>query len=161
MQTSKAVLYQPPAHPFRYFFKADDYQTFYEQEQRLGSIYTYFTVLAILIACLGLFGLASFVTTQRTKEIGVRKIMGASVPSIVVLLSKEFTVLVLFSCLIGFPVAWFAMSKWLQDFAYATTIGWGIFAIAGVSALLIAWLTVSYQSIRAATCNPVEALRYE
>jgi len=150
-----------PGYPFRYFFMEDDYQTFYEQEQRLGSIYTYFTVLAILIACLGLFGLASFVTTQRTKEIGVRKIMGASVPSIVVLLSKEFTVLVLFSCAVGFPVAWFAMSKWLQDFAYATTIGWGIFAIAGISALLIAWLTVSYQAIRAATCNPVEALRYE
>lgn len=150
-----------PGYPFRYFFMDDDYQTFYEQEQRLGSIYSYFTFLAVMIACLGLFGLASFVTTQRTKEIGVRKVMGASVPRIVVLLSKEFTVLVLVACFVGFPVAWYAMSKWLQDFAYATTIGWGIFAIAGVSALLIAWLTVSYQSIRAATCNPVEALRYE
>ena len=150
-----------PGYPFRYFFMDEDYEKYYEQEQRLGSIYTYFTVLAVLIACLGLFGLASFVTTQRTKEIGVRKVMGASVPRIVVLLSKEFTLLVLISCVVGFPIAWYAMSMWLQDFAYATTIGWGIFAIAGSSALLIAWLTVSYQSIRAATCNPVEALRYE
>jgi len=150
-----------PGYPFRYFFMDDDYQKYYEQEERLGSLYTYFTILAVMIACLGLFGLASFVTTQRTKEIGVRKVMGASVPRIVMLLSKEFTVLVLISCLVAFPVAWFIMSRWLEDFAFATNIGWGVFAISGVSALLIAWLTVSYQSIKAATCNPVVALRTE
>ncbi len=148
-------------YPFRYFFMDSDYQQFYEQEQRLGNLYTYFTILAIMIACLGLFGLASFITTQRTKEIGVRKVMGASVPQIVVLLSKEFTYLVLFACVVGFPVAWYAMDKWLQDFAYATTMGWGIFVASGLAALTIAWLTVSYQAIRAATSNPVEALHYE
>jgi len=166
VETTLAVLEEAwtawePGYPFRYFFMDADYQQFYEQEQRLGNIYTYFTILAIMIACLGLFGLASFVTAQRTKEIGVRKVMGASVPRIVVLLSKEFTLLVLIACIIGFPVAWFAMSRWLQDFAYATTIGWGIYAVAGASALAIAWLTVSYQSIKAATQNPVDALRCE
>ncbi len=150
-----------PGYPFRYFFMDQDYASMYEKEQRLGTIYLYFTILAIFIACLGLFGLASFVTTQRTKEIGVRKIMGASVPGIVFLLSKEFTVLVMIACGIGFPVAWYAMSVWLQDFAYATEIGWGVFALSGITALAIAWLTVSYQSIKAATCNPVTALRYE
>ena len=150
-----------PGYPFRYYFLDSDYQQFYEQEQRLGSLYTGFTVLAILIACLGLFGLASFVTALRTKEIGVRKVMGASVPSIVVLLSKEFTTLVLISCAIGFPIAWYAMDRWLQDFAYATSIGWGVFVVAGLSALAIAWLTVSYQSIRAATADPVKSLKYQ
>lgn len=150
-----------PGYPFRYFFMDQDYASMYEKEQRLGSIYLYFTILAIFIACLGLFGLASFVTTQRTKEIGVRKIMGASVGGIVVLLSKEFTVLVLVACAIGFPVSWYAMTAWLQDFAYATEIGWGVFALSGIIALSIAWLTVSYQSVKAATCNPVTALRYE
>lgn len=150
-----------PGYPFRYYFMDADYQQFYTQEQRLGNIYIGFTILAILIACLGLFGLASFVTSLRTKEIGVRKVMGASVPGIVVLLSKEFTVLVLVACAIGFPVAWFAMDKWLQDFAFATDIGWGVFAMAGAVSLGIAWLTVSYQSIRAATANPVRSLRSE
>jgi putative ABC transport system permease protein len=150
-----------PAFPFRYFFMDQDYEKFYEQERRLGTIYLSFTFLAILIACLGLFGLASFVTTQRTKEIGVRKVMGASVPGVVLLLSKEFSYLVMISCAIGFPIAWYVMTKWLEDFAYATTIGWGIFALAGVSALVIAWLTVSYQAITAANRNPVVALRYE
>ena len=150
-----------PGYPFRYYFMDSDYQQFYEQEQRLSGLYTGFTVLAILIACLGLFGLASFVTALRTKEIGVRKVMGASVPSIVVLLSKEFTRLVLVACLIGFPIAWYAMNSWLQEFAYATEIGWGVFALSGISALVIAWLTVSYQSIRAATADPVKSLHYQ
>ena len=150
-----------PGYPFRYYFVDSDYQQFYEQEQRLGNLYSGFTILAILIACLGLFGLASFVTALRTKEIGVRKVMGASVPSIVILLSKEFTALVLVACAVGFPIAWYAMNQWLQDFAYATTIGWGVFVGAGVSALVIAWLTVSYQSIRAATADPVKSLKYQ
>lgn len=150
-----------PGYPFRYYFLDNDYQRFYEQEQRLSGLYTGFTALAILIACLGLFGLASFVTALRTKEIGVRKVMGASVPGIVMLLSKEFTRLVLISCVIGFPVAWYAMNQWLQDFAYATTIGWQVFAFSAVAAFAIAWLTVSWQSIRAATADPVRSLRSE
>lgn len=149
-----------PGYPYRYYFMDSDYQRFYEQEQRLSGLYTGFTVLAILIACLGLFGLASFVTALRTREIGVRKVMGASVPSIVVLLSKEFTRLVIVACVIGFPIAWYAMDRWLQDFAYATDIGWGVFVLAGFSALAIAWLTVSYQSIRAATADPVKSLHH-
>lgn len=150
-----------PGYPFRYWFMDTDYQQFYAQEQRLGSLYTMFTVLAVMIACLGLFGLASFVTVLRRKEIGVRKVMGASVPGIVALLSREFTVLVLVSCAIGMPVAWYAMHQWLQGFAYATEIGVGVFLFAGSVALLIAWLTVSWQSIRAAVTDPVKSLRYE
>ena len=150
-----------PGYPFRYHFVDSDYQKFYEQEQRLGNLYTGFTILAIIIACLGLFGLASFVTALRTKEIGVRKVMGASVPSIVVLLSREFTVPVLIACAIGFPVAWYAMTAWLAEFAYATSMGWFVFVGSGLMALTIAWLTVSWQSIRAATADPVKSLRYE
>lgn len=150
-----------PGFPFRYYFLDQDYQRFYEQEERLGNLYFSFAVLAIVIACLGLFGLASFVTTLRTKEIGIRKVLGASVPGVVVLLSKEFTYLVLFACAVGFPIAWYAMNQWLQDFAYATELGVTEFLITGVSALLIAWMTVSYQSIRAAMTNPVNALQHE
>lgn len=148
-------------YPFRFYFMDADYELYYEQEKRLGNLYTYFTILAIVIACLGLFGLSSFITSQRTKEIGVRKVMGASVTGIVVLLSKEFTYLVLIACALAFPVAWYAMDLWLQDFAYATTMGWEVFVVSGLSALVVAWLTVSYQSIKAATSNPVDALHYE
>ena len=150
-----------PGYPFRYWFLDTDYQQFYAQEQRLGNLYTVFTILAVMIACLGLFGLASFVTVLRRKEIGVRKVMGASVPGIVALLSREFTVLVLVACAMGMPVAWYAMDQWLREFAYATEIGAGVFLFAGVTALLIAWLTVSWQSIRAAVADPVKSLRYE
>ena len=124
-------------------------------------IYSYFTGLAIFIACLGLFGLANFVTTQRTKEIGVRKVLGASVSSIVCLISGEFTKLVLIACAVAFPLAYFAMKAWLQNFAYTTSIGWAVFLISGLMALVIAWLTVGYQSIRAAVADPVQALHHE
>ncbi|MCZ6758112.1 MAG: ABC transporter permease [Bacteroidetes bacterium] len=150
-----------PAYPYRYYFMDEDYRLYYDQEERLGQIYSYFTGLAILIACLGLFGLASFVTMQRTKEIGVRKVLGASVTSVVFLLSRQFTRLVLLSCVVAFPIAYFAMRSWLQDFAYATTIGWEIFVIAGVMSLAIAWLTVGFQSVRAAIADPVKALHHE
>ncbi len=150
-----------PEFAFRYFFLDEEFQQFYEQEQRLGTIARAFTGLAILIACLGLFGLASFVTAQRTREIGVRKVLGASVPGIVALLSREFILLVLLSCVVAFPAAWFVMKEWLQGFAYATDIGVAVFVYAGVSAVLIAWLTVAWQSIRAALSNPIVALRYE
>ncbi|MFT4605894.1 MAG: putative ABC transport system permease protein, partial [Rhodothermales bacterium] len=148
-------------HPFSYYFMDEDYQAFYEQEQRLGTIFTSFSILAILIACLGLFGLSAFVTTERTKEIGVRKVLGASVPGIVVMLSRNFTILVLVSCVLAFPIAYLLMSSWLADFAYSTTLTWTVFAGSGLTALAIAWLTVSFQSVRAATRNPVRSLRYE
>ncbi len=150
-----------PGYPFRYFFMDTDYARFYEREQRLGNLYLDFTILAILIACLGLFGLASFVASQRTREIGLRKALGASIGGIVLLLSREFTLLVLVSCGLAFPVAWYAMSRWLEGFAYATSIGWGVFLLAGASALVIAWLTVGWQSVSAALTNPVEALHNE
>ena len=150
-----------PAHPFSYFFLDEDYGRFYEQEKRLGDISGYFTLLAIFIACLGLFGLASFVTQQRTKEIGVRKVLGASVPGLLVLLTKEITYLVIIAAGFGFLGAYFFKTMWLQNFAYATSIGVDVFIVSGVAALLIAWLTVGYQAVKAAVANPVRALRYE
>lgn len=150
-----------PGYPFRYYFLDSDYQKFYDREQRLGTLYLLFTALAIVIACLGLFGLASFVTSQRAREIGVRKALGASIAGIVLLLSKEFTTLVLIACGIAFPLSWFAMNRWLEGFAYATSMGWSLFAIAGAAAIVIAWITVSYQSIRAAVADPVVALHHE
>jgi putative ABC transport system permease protein len=150
-----------PGYPFRYFFLDQDYARYYEQETRLGEILGYFKILAVIISCLGLFGLSSFVTTQRTKEIGVRKVLGASVTSVVMLLSREFTKLVVISCAFAFPIAYLAMQSWLESFAYATDIGWLVFMSAGIAALLIAWLTVGYQSIRAAVADPVRSLRYE
>ena len=121
----------------------------------------YFTFLAIFIACLGLFGLASFTAEQRTKEIGVRKVLGASLGNVIVLLTKQFIWLVLIANLIAWPLAYWVMNNWLQNFAYRVDIGWQTFALAGVAALLITILTVSYQAIKAALTNPVEALRYE
>ena len=150
-----------PGFPFRYYFMDDDFQEQYAQEARLSQVFTLFASLAILIACLGLFGLASFVTTARTKEIGVRKVLGASVTSIVGLLTKEFTLLVGVACVLAFPLGYFAMSRWLDAFAYAVPLSAWVFVGAGMAALLIAWLTVAYQSIRAATADPVRALRYE
>ena len=150
-----------PGHPYRYHFLDADFGRAYEKDRRLGMIFGYFAALAIFIACLGLFGLASFITEQRTKEIGVRKVLGASVGGIVVLLSKEFTKLVGIAFIVAAPLAYFAMDRWLSAFAYQVDLAWWIFLGAGVTALAIAWLTVSYQSIRAALTNPVEALRYE
>jgi len=124
-------------------------------------LFTAFSILAILIACLGLFGLASFLIQQRTKEVGIRKVLGASVPGIVALLSKDFARLVLVSMVIAWPVAYLVARAWLQDFAYRISIPWGLFLTAGLVALAIAFLTVSYQSIKAATADPVKSLRYE
>ncbi|MDZ4699141.1 MAG: ABC transporter permease [Rhodothermales bacterium] len=150
-----------PGFPFRYFFLDEDFGRLFERERRLGQMFTGFTALAILIACLGLFGLASFITQQRTKEIGVRKVLGASVPVILLMLSREFTRMVLWACVLAFPVAWFVMDRWMDGFAYRTELGWGVFALAGLATLLIAWLTVGYQSIKAALADPVKSLRYE
>jgi putative ABC transport system permease protein len=150
-----------PQWPFEYLFLDDNFGKQYEAEQRLGKIFGAFGGIAIFIACLGLFGLASFTAGRRTREIGIRKVLGATASGIVHLLSREFLKLVLVANVIAWPVAYFAMNKWLQSFAYRIDIGWWIFALAGGLALLIALLTVSTQAIKAALANPVEALRYE
>ncbi|HYJ38350.1 MAG TPA: ABC transporter permease [Chitinophagaceae bacterium] len=150
-----------PNEPFEYSFLDQDFYKNYEAEERLASIVGYFTIIAILISCLGLFGLAAFSAEQRIKEIGVRKVLGASVGSIVSLLSKDFLKLVGIAILIASPIAWFAMNKWLQDFAYRTNIGWQVFLLTAAIALCIAILTVSFQAIRAAVSNPVKSLRTE
>ena len=134
----------------------------YRTEERLGTLLKYFTILAIIIACLGLFGLASFTAEQRTQEIGVRKVMGARVSTVMMLLSKEFSVLVIISCLIAIPASLLVMGKvFLQNFEYRTDMAWWIFLAASMAALLIAVLTVSYQAAKAALTNPADALRYE
>ncbi len=150
-----------PAWPFDYLFLDQSFDKQYRAEQRLGKIFGAFGGIAIFIACLGLFGLASFTAGRRTREIGIRKVLGATAPGIVQLLSREFVKLVLVANVIAWPVAYFVMNKWLQDFAYRIEMGWTVFALAGGIALLIALLTVSTQAIKAALANPVEALRYE
>lgn len=150
-----------PQQPFEFAFLDQDFDAQYRAEERTGKIFGIFAVLAILIACLGQFGLASFTIQKRTKEIGVRKVLGASATSIVSLLSKEFVKLVVIAMLIASPLAYYVMNRWLQDFAYRIDIGVLTFVLAGSVALVIALLTVSLQSLRAAMANPVEALRYE
>jgi putative ABC transport system permease protein len=150
-----------PSEPFEYSFLDTDFQKNYDAEIRLSAIVGYFTAIAILISCLGLFGLATFSAEQRVKEIGVRKVLGASVSSIVALLSKDFLKLVGIAVLIASPLAWFAMNKWLQSFAYRIHINWTIFAITALAALLIALITISFQAIKAAIANPVKSLRSE
>ena len=150
-----------PTDPFTYSFLNERYDKQYRSDERFGQVFGFFTLLAVLVACLGLFGLATFTTEQRTKEIGVRKVLGASVSGIVTLLSKDFLRLVLIAIVIASPLAWYAMSKWLQGFAYKIDIEWWIFAVAGLLAVGIALLTVSFQSIKAALMNPVKSLRNE
>jgi len=150
-----------PGQPFSYRFMNEDFDNVYRAEERIGRVFITFALLSILIGCLGLFGLATFTAEQRTKEIGVRKVLGASVASIVTLLSKDFLKLVLIAIVIASPIAWYAMNAWLADFAYKIDISWWIFALAGGLAVGIALLTVSFQSVRAALMNPVESLRSE
>jgi putative ABC transport system permease protein len=150
-----------PDYPFSYYFIDERFNQRYENEEKLGKLFSLFSLLAIAVACLGLFGLAAFTAEQRTKEIGIRKVLGASVAGILSLLSKDFVKLVVVANIIAWPVAWYAMNRWLQDFAYRIDIGWWVFAFAGGLALLIALLTVSTQAIKAALANPVESLRYE
>jgi putative ABC transport system permease protein len=147
--------------PFNYTFMDNDFNNLYHAEQQTGHLFITFAVFAILIACLGLFGLVTYAAEQRTKEIGIRKVLGARVGGIVALLSKDFTKLVLIAALIAFPVAWWFMHQYLQSFAYRTEISWWIFPVAGITALAIALFTVSFQTIRAALANPVESLRRE
>ncbi len=150
-----------PEAPFTYTFLDAQYDALYQTEQRVGTLFGLFAALSILIACLGLFGLAAFTAERRTKEIGVRKVMGASVGSIALLLSKQFARLVGVAFLVATPLAYLAAGRWLDDFAYRTETAWWIFALAGLAALAVALATVSYHAIRAALTDPVEALRYE
>ena len=148
-------------NPFDYFFVDENFNKLYVSEQQYSRIFTTASLWAIFIACLGLFGLATFTVESRTKEIGIRKVLGASVVSITALLSKDFLLLVLIAIVIASPIAYYFMNKWLQDFAYRISISWWVFAVAGGLAVLIAFLTVGFQSIKAALNNPVKSLKAE
>ncbi|MBS1659658.1 MAG: ABC transporter permease [Bacteroidetes bacterium] len=150
-----------PTRPFDYFFLDEAFDKQYRSEERFGKLFINFAVLAIFISCLGLLGLASYSTLQRIKEVGVRRVLGASTPGIVRLLSVDFLQLVLIAFVIAAPLSWFVMHRWLQDFAYRTAIQWWVFALSGLGALFIAFGTISYQAIRAARANPVKSLRSE
>ena len=150
-----------PGYPFEYKFVDEAFNQFFATETLIGKLAGVFAVLAIFISCLGLFGLAAYTAERRTKEIGIRKVLGASVQGLAGLLSKEFVQLVALSCIIAFPIAWLAMRSWLQDYQYRTSIQWWVFAVAGITALAIALITVSFQAIKAAIANPVKSLRTE
>lgn len=147
--------------PFNYTFLDDRFTALYAAEEKTGKLFTLFAILSILIASLGLFGLVAFTTEQRTREIGIRKVLGASVQQVLLLVSKDFLYLVLIAFVIAIPTTWWTMTKWLDDFAYRTTISWWIFGAAGIMALLVAILTVSAQAVKAALSNPVKSLRSE
>ena len=150
-----------PGSPFNYKFADHEYALKYAAEERMGKLAMFFTTLAIFISCLGLFGMASFVAEQRTKEIGIRKVIGASVFSVWTMLSKDFVVMVLISFLIATPIAYYFMHNWLQNYQYRTNLSAWIFAAAGFGALIITLITVSFQAIKAAIANPVKSLRTE
>ncbi len=150
-----------PETPFQSTFLDEQFDKLYRSEQQQGSIFTIFSCIAIFIACLGLFGLSAFAISQRFKEIGIRKVMGASVTNIVALLSKDFLQLIIIAAIIAFPVAWYMMHNWLQDFAYRIAISWWVFLAAGIIALLVALVTVAFQARKAALANPVKSLRTE
>jgi putative ABC transport system permease protein len=147
--------------PFSYSFLDEQYASLYASEQQTGKIFTVFSCIALIIASLGLFGLAAFMIRLRVKEIGIRKVLGASTGSITVMLSKEFLRLIVIASIISFPITWFAMNKWLQDFAYRISIQWWVFLLAGAIALVVAAITISFQSVKAALANPVKSLRSE
>jgi putative ABC transport system permease protein len=150
-----------PHFPFEYAFVDDQFDELYRTEERLTQLFGYFTALAIIIGCLGLFGLTSFIAEQRTKEIGIRKILGASSQGIVMMLVREFTRWILLAVVIAWPVGYFIMNTWLRNFAYRAAVGFEIFLLSAILALLIAVLTVSLQAVRAAVANPADSLRNE
>jgi ABC-type antimicrobial peptide transport system permease subunit len=150
-----------PGSPFEYKFADEEYGKKFATEERIGKLATFFAILAIFISCLGLFGLASFMAEQRTKEIGVRKVLGASVAGVTALLTRDFLKLVVVAMLIASPLAWYFMQGWLTDFAYRIEIQWWMFALTGSMAVLIAFLTVAGQAIKAALVNPVKSLKSE
>ena len=150
-----------PVEPFEYSFLDQDFQKNYESDSKQASLINYFTIIAIIISCLGLFGLATFTAEQRTKEIGIRKVLGASVSRLVALLSKDFLRLVIIAFIIASPLAWYVMNKWLQNFAYKTSVTWQVFAMTTLIAVVISFVTISFQAIKAAIANPVKSLRTE
>ena len=168
METSEALkkveaIYKQydPGSPFNFQFTDAEYAKKFADEERTGRLASIFTVLAIFISCMGLFGMASFMAEQRTKEIGVRKVLGASIINLWGLMSKEFVALVTISLVIASPVAYYFMNKWVLSYKYHTDVSWWIFALTAAGAVIITLLTVSYQSIKAATANPVKSLRSE
>ena len=150
-----------PSTPFEYKFTDQEYDAKFRTEERIGKLAMFFAILAIFISCLGLFGLASFVAEQRTKEIGIRKVLGASIANLWQMLSKDFVLLVIISAVVSTPIAWYAMQEWLAKYSYRTEVSWWIFAASGIGALVITLLTVSYQAIKAALLDPVKSLRSE
>jgi ABC-type antimicrobial peptide transport system permease subunit len=150
-----------PAYPFDYRFVDDQFNQMFRNEMLIGKLSRIFATLAIIISCLGLFGLAAYTAERRTKEIGIRKVLGATAPGLARLLSTDFLRLIIISCIIAFPVAWWTMNNWLQDYQYRTKIHWWVFAAAGIAALIITIITVSFQAIKAAIANPVKSLRME
>ena len=147
--------------PFKYSFLDESLDNFYKAERRWSSIIGWAGGISVFLACLGLFGLAALAAVNRTKEIGIRKVLGASLPGIVKLLSKDFLKLVVIALIIAAPLAWYFMNKWLQDFAYRISIGWWVFIIAGALAIFIAFITIGLQAVRAGIANPVKSLRTE
>ncbi|MEO1435376.1 MAG: FtsX-like permease family protein, partial [Bacteroidota bacterium] len=150
-----------PSSPFGYNFVDDDYEDKFESEQRIGNLARVFAILAIFISCLGLLGLSAYVAEQKTKEIGIRKILGASVANLWAMQSKGFVFLVALSCLMAMPIAWFFLEGWLADYDYRINIGWQVFLFATLLSVVVTMLTVSFQSIKAALSNPIESLRNE
>jgi putative ABC transport system permease protein len=160
-KTQAVITKNNPGYPFEYGFVDEEFNKLFATETLIGKLAGVFSILAIFISCLGLFGLAAYTAERRTKEIGIRKILGASASGLAGLLSKEFLQLVAVSCLIAFPVAWLAMNKWLEDYQYRTSIHWWVFLLSAVTAITIALVTVSFQAIRTALSNPVKSLRAE
>jgi ABC-type antimicrobial peptide transport system permease subunit len=160
-KTESIIKKNNPGYPFNYIFVDEEFNKQFKSEMLIGKLSRVFAVLAIIISCLGLFGLAAYTAERRTKEIGIRKVLGANVTGIAGLLSKEFIQLVGISAVIAFPLSWWAMHQWLQNYAYRVTISWWVFIVAGVTALLIALITISSQAVKAALMNPVKSLRTE
>jgi ABC-type antimicrobial peptide transport system permease subunit len=150
-----------PAYPFEYNFIDEEYARKFQNEQKIGSLITWFAGLTIFISCMGLFALVAYMAERRRKEIGIRKVLGASIKNITFLLSKEFLILVLISIAVATPIAWWAMEKWLSNYAYRTNIPWWLFIVVGCLSLCIALLTVGFQAVKAATENPVKAIKSE
>jgi len=146
---------------FEYKFLDDKVESFYKQESQLAQLYKIFAAIAIFLSCLGLYGLASFMAVQRIKEVGIRKVLGATAGNIVYLFSREFVVLIAIAFVVAAPVAWYFMHRWLQDYVYRINISWWLFAAGGLVSIIIALITISFQAIRAAIANPVKSLRTE
>jgi putative ABC transport system permease protein len=150
-----------PGYPFEYVFLDENFDRLYRSEEKMGKIFRSFTVLALFVSCLGLFGLTSYILDRRTKEIGIRKVLGASVAKIVLLFSKDFMKEILLANLVAWPIVYWAMSRWLQNFAYRIEISVWSFILSAVLVIIVSLTTISYQSLKAATANPVDSLRYE